>query len=117
METSNPVQAGLLSGPWPRRPCERHWTAHVHPWFGAGGAGRIQVLLGGAEGRRNALRVDGCRESGSLPRVVQRQDVGHGFSGSAEAPWRGDGTARRFNGAVQAQCRTRATPGDATGVR
>jgi hypothetical protein len=38
----------------------------------------------GAEGRRNAHRsMQGER---NLPRVVQRQDDGHGVSGSLEAP-------------------------------
>jgi hypothetical protein len=35
----------------------------VRVWFSAGGEGNLQAPLVGAEERRNAPRVDGCRES------------------------------------------------------
>lgn len=44
---------------------ERDETADVSQWFGAGGAGMLQVWRVGS-GRRDSPLTDGCRESGSL---------------------------------------------------
>lgn len=46
----------------------------------------LQAWLVGSKAAAKRHLVDGGRESRSLPRVVQWQDVDHGVSGSTEAP-------------------------------
>lgn len=46
----------------------------LHPWFGAGGAGRLRVLLVGTKGDGETPFGRWVQGERNLPRVVQGQD-------------------------------------------
>jgi len=88
------------------------------PWFGAGGAGRLQVRLVGAKGQRNALwsmgagRAEVSRASFSGETLTMRV-----VRGARRLALTGDETAKRFVDVVRLDAGAASQLGDATGAR